>query len=402
MDLRNRVSIGPAAGEEDILQHARLSQNAFYDRPSPNPDISEWFKTESERIQRLIRVDGQVAGGLVITPAGQWFGGRSVPMAAIGAVVIAPEYRSLGLGSILIEDLMVQCRERGFVISTLYPATQGIYRKAGYENAGANVGFRVPISAFQHARRDPSLTVRRVTDADAQALRSLQSWFASRNPGNLNRPEPFWRWKLESKEIAIEKFIVLRGDEPTGYVLFHHSRTGNGPRGIYIRDIVAKDRPTARTLIALIGTHMGNSETVNWSSGAADPLFLDLTNPGNPEQDPNEYAIWMTRIVDLPGALMARGYAPCVSAELHLEMHDPLIPENSGRWRVTIANGRATVEPGGEGRIKVTPRGIAPVYTGYLSPFAVRDTGVLEGSDDDLAEMATAFAGPTPWMPDFF
>jgi predicted acetyltransferase len=402
MDLHNRVSIGPATSEEDLLQHARLAQNAFHDRPSPNPDIADLLATESERVRRFIRVDGQVVGGLSFTPTGQWFGGRRVPTAAIGAVVISPEYRSYGLGSLLIADLLRQCRDHGLALSTLYPASQGVYRKAGYENAGVNVGFRVPIAAFTQARRDPDLTVRRVTDADQPALRELQVWSAQRNPGNLDRPEQFWRWKLESKDTAIEKFLVVRGDEPTGYVIFHHRRAGSRPRNTSIHDLVAKDRSTARTIIALIGAHAGNVETVSWAGGPTDPLFLDLLNPGNPEQAPDEYTIWMSRIVDLPGALTARGYAPHVSTELQLEMDDHLVVENSGRWRVIINDGAATVERGGEGRIKVTPRGLVPVYTGYQSPFAVRDSGLLEAPDEDLAAMAGVFAGPVPWLSDSF
>ena len=60
------------------------------------------------------------------------------------------------------------------------------------------------------------------------------------------------------------------------------------------------------------------------------------------------------------------------------------------------------VKPGGEGRLQLDVRGLAPLYTGYLSPQALRAAGLLDGPEADLRSAAAAFAGPVPWMREGF
>jgi len=47
-------------------------------------------------------------------------------------------------------------------------------------------------------------------------------------------------------------------------------------------------------------------------------------------------------------------------------------------------------------------RGLSPLYSGYLPPAALKAVGYLDGPDEDVALLATVFAGPAPWMPDHF
>ena len=47
-------------------------------------------------------------------------------------------------------------------------------------------------------------------------------------------------------------------------------------------------------------------------------------------------------------------------------------------------------------------RGLAALYSGYASPRALKALGLLEASDADLAKLAVAFSGATPWMPERF
>ena len=47
-------------------------------------------------------------------------------------------------------------------------------------------------------------------------------------------------------------------------------------------------------------------------------------------------------------------------------------------------------------------RGLAALYTGYQSPFALRGLGRLDGPDGDLEALGALFAGPAPCMRDGF
>jgi predicted acetyltransferase len=111
---------------------------------------------------------------------------------------------------------------------------------------------------------------------------------------------------------------------------------------------------------------------------------------------------WLLRIVDVCGALAARGYPQGAEVEVHLEVRDTLLPANDGRFVLTIANGQGEVREGGRGGLRVDVRGLATLYSGHLSPEELRATGLLDGEPRDLAAAALAFAGPAPWMPDMF
>jgi hypothetical protein len=48
----------------------------------------------------------------------------------------------------------------------------------------------------------------------------------------------------------------------------------------------------------------------------------------------------------------------------------------------------------------VSERGVGPLYSGYQSPRALAATGLLEGTDLELAE--DLFAAPLPWMREMY
>jgi predicted acetyltransferase len=111
---------------------------------------------------------------------------------------------------------------------------------------------------------------------------------------------------------------------------------------------------------------------------------------------------WMLRIVRLAEALTLRGYPAGVSAELHMQVEDDLLPENTGAFVLTVRDGSATVARGGRGTFRLSIRALASVYTGFLSPAQLVAAGMLETSEHDAAIAAALFAGPTPWMRDHF
>ena len=81
---------------------------------------------------------------------------------------------------------------------------------------------------------------------------------------------------------------------------------------------------------------------------------------------------------------------------------DELCEWNRGRLHLALAGGRATVEPGGSGGLKIGVRALAPLFTGHLGPRALAQLGWLEASERELSRAEAIFAGPAPWMADSF
>ena len=111
---------------------------------------------------------------------------------------------------------------------------------------------------------------------------------------------------------------------------------------------------------------------------------------------------WMVRILDVARALEARGFPPDLECELSLDVRDDVLPHNAQRFVLEVCKGRGRVRKGGRGKLRIDVRGLAALYTGHWLPADLVAVGLLDGPERDCATASTLFAGPAPWMPDFF
>ncbi len=113
----------------------------------------------------------------------------------------------------------------------------------------------------------------------------------------------------------------------------------------------------------------------------------------------------MGRILDVPRALEGRGY-PDVTGEVVIELSDPLFADNDGPWLVRAAAGLVTVAPAptvAPSPARALPIGLfSALYTGFATVGDLVLRGALDETDPRLPLLSALFAGPAPWMPDFF
>jgi predicted acetyltransferase len=149
----------------------------------------------------------------------------------------------------------------------------------------------------------------------------------------------------------------------------------------------------------MLADHRSIATHVKFTAGPGDALLLLAR-----EERPEIFAVqrWMLRIVDLRAALEKRGWAQTSSGKIHLDVHDPILPENARRWVVDVDGGRAAVREGGSGAVRIHVRGLAALYSGFLGADELRAAGLCDGEDADLATASALFAGPAPWVADFF
>jgi hypothetical protein len=126
----------------------------------------------------------------------------------------------------------------------------------------------------------------------------------------------------------------------------------------------------------------------------------------------------MLRVIDLAGAVAARGWPTGLTAEIDLDVEDPLCPWNSGSHRLVLRGGTGHLEDLGGGSPEhvgvesggvdaaataVTLPGLALLYAGGVTSSALRRTGLITGGSagsDTLLD--AAFAGPRPAVLDYF
>jgi len=110
----------------------------------------------------------------------------------------------------------------------------------------------------------------------------------------------------------------------------------------------------------------------------------------------------MVRICDVQKALEARGYPRPLKGALHLRVRDELIEQNDGAWVLEVEGGSGRLRAGGEGTLGVDIGALATLFSGHMSPRALRALGRVQGSEESLDLAQAIFAGPAPSMPDMF
>jgi predicted acetyltransferase len=370
----------------------------------PREDF-ERFNSELDRDRALaVFVGDEVAAFSRIRPFGQFWGGRRVPMGGHSPVGAAPEFRGRGFGSMVTAGHFADLRERGEVIAGLFPATTALYRGTGFGLAGTWVSHKVPARSLQTLRPPAGVTVRRGSIDDAPAVKEAYRRDAPRHPGHLDRPDVWWDTRLlRDLDKDLYLYVVDADSGPgelAGYVLYKQTPRHDWGYRISVVDMVAPDVDVAIVLWRLIGSSSTMTDDVHLVGSSEDALLLLL-----PEQDlsPLGGLRFMVRLVDMPGAFAARGYVPGVRAVAEFEVEDRHCPWNTGKWRLVVDDGAGRLEPGGSGAIRVSPPGLATLFSGYASAWTLAATGQLPGAAErDLADLAAAFASPTPWMPEIF
>ncbi len=381
------------ANQDDVRQLGHILEQCFI---SPPGNIETYINRIGVENLRLIHRSEQVVGGLAMLSMGQWFGGQCVPMTGIAAVGIAPEYRGSGAAIALMQHTVKELHVKGVPISVLYPATQRLYRKAGYEQGGALCGWEIPTESIQV--REQPLSVLPVP-SDCQVFHDLYQQQARLINGHLDRNLAIWQQITQPDEKeTYYAYLLGATDQPEGYIIFSQQPAEDGSL-LLVKDRVVLTAAAAKTFWCFLANHRSSIKKVRWRGATSDSLMLLL-----PEQTakPRFAERWLLRVIDVGKALSKRGYPPGIEAELHLEVRDDLLAENNGKFIFSVSNGQGEVARGGKGDLKLDVRGLAPLYTGLFTPHQLQLAGQLDATDTAISTATQLFAGVSPWMPDFF
>jgi predicted acetyltransferase len=325
---------------------------------------------------------------------GQWFGGCSLPMAGIAALGVAPEYRGIGAAAELITSTLHELYAKGVPISTLYASTQRLYQKVGYEQAGNICQFSIPTSSLIPSAQMPIL---RVDPAAEEVFQDLYCQRAKETNGNLNRNRAIWKRVLQPLEDVVYAYL-LGAHKPEGYIVFSQ-QSDTGGYNLKVTDLVVLTPAAGRCVWNFFANHRSLANNIHWVGPAVEPLLTFL-----PEQTYKVIHLerWFLRVVNVPKALMLRGYPLGVETELHLEVKDELLSENNQRFILAVSKGRGEVTQGGRGDLRLDVRGLAQLYTSLFTPHQLQVVGQIEATANALSIAAQLFAGSEPWMSDHF
>lgn len=345
----------------------------------------------------VIAGDSGIVGGLYVHDLGQYFGGARVRMGGVAVVAIHPCARGAGAATHLVNEALRHMRTEGVAISTLYPASQALYRRSGYERAGEYFGATVRNRSINI--RERSAALRAITDVDFEHIQALHDDDARANDGHIGRNDYMWQKVRTPRGTTAEGYVVEEAGAITGYVYLVRTSSADDDFILRATDIVFTTPTAGRALWQCIAQHATVADVVYLHRPASDPLYALL-----PEQVASIRVKdhWMLRIVDVARALEARGYPPGLDAVLSFQVDDDVIPENNSAFTLHAKNGAAKVERGGTGEVRIDVRGLAALYAGHQPLRHLCRLGLAQASADAQARADAVFPAGRPSMPEAF
>lgn len=335
----------------------------------------------------------------------QRFGREDLSMSGIWGVVTLPEYRGTGLASRVIGQILHDARERGTLVSALYPATLRPYRRLGYELAGTFTEHQVPLDdlpgggELDVVEYDPRHDLDEVRTCYRRSVRDAN--------GPIDCDEARWwpeRIMGPGPKEKIHRAVVARGTE--GVEAYASFVLENVPGDLSItfqiecKHLVFSTIDGLRSLLRYLHAFRGVGQTLRFVGPPADPLAMLVEEQ---RVRPVRTFRWMLRLLDVPGAIAARGYPP-ISGEAVISVEDEMFADNRGPWRVEADGGKVTVTEGGAAgdALEMDIRTLSSMYSGYLAPSDAGRLGLIDGDHSAIGFLADLFAGPAPWIHDFF
>ena len=360
------------------------------DEGQRHDQLSLAFARPSDRIRPFPPLDltvcaydgDRLVAAASIIDEGQYYGGRVVPSGGIASVAVLPDMRGLDLARRVMREAFVRMLGMGAAISTLYPTTSSLYRSLGYEQAGANVISRLALADLPSSP-PPGHSF---TPCGFDEVREQYDAMAPRYDGWLQRRDDRWasiQYDFESSPDQHASFCVNRDGVSVGAILYRQSQAEIHQAEINAQ-LFAQDVPALRALLALAAGH----STIAAGLRTQIPEWELCRAIDQSHRIHQHFAMkWMTRVLDAPAAIAARGYNPHVDVEVHVHLQDDALAMNNGPFVLRVRDGAGSLEPGGRGDLVLDVRDLAAYYTGYRT---------------EHPALTAAFAGRPPTLVDFF
>lgn len=399
--------IGPA----DIAASVTLSAEAFGDLPAgftpPSPDAwplpgrHSWGTWEDDRL--VARVMGREYHS--------WWHGREVPTCGVAGVAVAAESRGAGLLDDLMRTVLDEGqRERGEVVSTLYPTAPGIYRRYGYEVVTSLLEVELATAQLSRVTPDPAVRLRRATADDVDDVRRVYASWAAANNGPLTRTGPSFpaaddellgSFTAITLAVLEDRVAGFAPGEVVGFASWHRGTGYDETSTIVVDDLVSLHAGATRSLWAMLGSHASVTGRVRLSTSGEDPVRLALPFA---EWRTTRQVPYMLRVHDVAGALTGLRLGP-LEARVPFSVEGDLLGTTDGHWLLTTAaDGTSTCTSGdaGDGGPVLAPRGLALLFSGAQSCAAVRCAGLMHGDDGSDAVLDALLGGRQVHVRDYF
>jgi predicted acetyltransferase len=327
--------------------------------------------------------------------------GGPVPAAFVTLVGVAPTHRRQGLLGRMMRRQLAEVAEAGREpLAVLWASEGAIYPRYGYGLATQRLSLDVALREIRppQAPMAPEARLRLIEPADATAdLAKVYEQLRADRPGYASRDDRWWRAILADPASERNGATALHGvvhdtpHGPTGYALWRtKSRWDIGPQAeVRVREVMAGDPATYAALWRFL-LSIDLTRTAAFSFATLDEPLMHMVDEPRHLGARLLDGLWV-RVVDVPAALARRRYA--VDVDVVLDVTDALLPQNTGRWRLTGGPGGAScTATEGPADLACTALELGSAYLGGPSLAALAAAGrVRELTPGALAGASAAF-----------
>ena len=399
------IEIRPITREEFDAFYRAL-EDAFSGAMRPDELENERKITEIDRCFVAVEdgafVGGASAGSMRMAVPGE----IDVPVAGITGVGVKPTHRRRGISTALMRRQLDDIHGRGEALAALHASEGSIYGRFGFGlgTFTGSIEIEVGRSAFVRGFR-PSGRMRLLPREVALPLiRRVYDRARRLRPGGLDLDDRWFEWLLfvgKRDEEEPPFWAVHESDEgePDACVVYKvkHEWPGSVPMLELSVEFLIAGTPQAH---ADIWRYVFDIDLVHhvkaWGQPIDEPLLHLLREPrrlGFRVQD----GMWI-RLVDVPAALTARGYAG--DGRIVLEVRDAFCPWNEGRYELVVQGGRAACGPtDDDADIACSVNDLGAAYLGGSTFGQLARAGlVTEAQPGGLVEADAIFARDVaPW-----
>lgn len=336
-------------------------------------------------------------------PFTTWYGGRPIPLSGLASVTVAAEDRGHGVLRPLLTHLLGAARTRGALLAGLYPTTSAVYRGLGFETVGAHTVAELPTRALAAvvAPHGEGITLERAEGRAWAEVADVYATWGALHDGALVHEGPCFPNPTGPPDEGVGTLARDDRGRAVGFAVWR--RTGGYFAGgrLEVDRLVALTPAAGRALLANLGTHAGVAPTTT-IDGAGEDLLPSLL-PSN-DWHFSRRIPYQLLVLDVPGALEARGYPRGLRARVTFAVAGHPLPRADGTYRLDVADGRARVRRGalrGRAVPTLTSAGLSRLYAGTPAR-SVRLAGHLSGPDSDDETLTMLLSGRTFAIRDYF
>ena len=326
----------PAGDRGELRRIRRYAFAPEYGPPTEEPS-GEWPPSLFDEYGRY--VDGDLVSACMLYTLEARLRGEYVALGGLGAVATAPERRGEGHARALCRDALEEYRRRDVGLVALWPMATPFYRRLGWATANRYVDCTLPPETLPS--HDAEGRLHPLDAGDWRRLRRVETAFGERTALSLRRSEAWWRERtLADWEGGGSPYCYgyERDGDLRGYAVY--TVGDDDARTLTVEDLAHADEEAHRALLDFLGGHGAQIERIRLRRSAESDLLDRVRDP-----DAVECRVKPGPMVRLTGVdALAELAWPAVDATWTMAVTDPLVDRNDGRFRVTLDDGRATVE----------------------------------------------------------